>query len=154
MGYKYAIWLVYDDNICDSKSESQHIGHFTIACMLDIEEAMSLYNDLIHHMDHNKKTDMHVMHFPQVFDTTFYKNDTNNLYAWGYQAYHPDWDTFRYISQRYQGSFSYTPHTSIQYSKKTFNKETQPLAIREKVTCTLHIANATSDNPKDWFIIQ
>lgn len=150
MGYKYAIWLTYDDNLVDT--QSNHISHFTIACMLEKQEAIDMYKELRHYLPESK-TEIQLLPTKQHFETTFYKNDTTGLYAWGFIGSHPKWDIFRRVSEKYNGSFSYTPHTSVEYSSKPFEMNTKSDATHETVQCTLHTANASSDNYEDWYLL-
>ena len=43
MGYKYGVWYVYPKGFFPTN----HIGHFTITCLMDKEDARRLYIELL-----------------------------------------------------------------------------------------------------------
>jgi hypothetical protein len=45
MGYGYGVWLVYNQKIFTQPTP--HIGHITIACFMNKEDATELYNEII-----------------------------------------------------------------------------------------------------------
>jgi hypothetical protein len=46
MGYKYGVWYVYPKDSFATK----HIGHFTVSCFMEKEDARRLYIELLSKM--------------------------------------------------------------------------------------------------------
>ena len=80
MGYGYGIWLVYDDD----RLKTEHIGHITIACFMERNESIKLYDEIIHKL--GETADIEIIGVPEYFYSSFYKHDNNKLCAWGYNG--------------------------------------------------------------------
>ena len=76
MGYGYGVWLVYDNNELPTK----HVGHITIACFMERDEALNLYTNIIDTVGNQEV--VRLSGKPIIFDTGFYEHDNNNLYSW------------------------------------------------------------------------
>jgi len=87
-----------------------------------------------------------------IYDNIFYKHDTNNIMAWGYNGKNKDWDKIKELCNYYAGDFSEIPHTSIYYnSKKEF---LNPIDIPDILTITGEFkAVDINGEPTQWSII-
>lgn len=155
MGYKYGIWLVYSND----EFPTSHIGHVTISCYMEKEEANNLYYDLV--KAYGKYHDIYIdcLH-PVIFDNHMYENDTNELYAWGYEGHLLEngeitnlWSKFQSATHKYKCNFSLQIHTSISYSKKIDTLNMTKINENKIVKCSIELVDITSDNPSDWHII-
>ncbi len=147
MGYKYGIWLVYNQKLLATK----HIGHFTISCFMEYLDAVNLYDELKNAYGIHSQVEL-IGNNPIFFPTNYYIHDNNNLYSWGYYGISNMWDKYKKITDKYKCDFSHKPHTSIEYSK---NKELLNLIIRDDINlaCTLHVVNINDDDPYNWNIL-
>jgi hypothetical protein len=167
MGYKYGVWLVYDSK----EFTTTHVGHFTITCYMEKEDAYDLYNVLkeeygeMHYIDVECKD-------PIIFNENMYEDDDNNMGSWGYGGKSSRWNFFKdtvinraknkrantntntinVYNKQYNYNFSPYPHTSIEYvngSKKivTFKQ------TNKCVLCKLEVADITGNDPSQWKII-
>jgi hypothetical protein len=146
MGYGFGVWFVYDKDLF----ETEHIGHITIACFMQKEDAISLKNEL-----NSKITELlltsdgsHIL-----FDKNLYKHDKNNICSWGFEFYSKKWSFIKKICNDYICSFSETPHTSIEYGKfnDNFNiYDIEPVCLDG----TIEVVDIRSDFPVDWKIIK
>lgn len=147
MGYRYGIWLVYD-NI---ELPTEHLGHITIACFMEHDEALKLYNDIIDNV--GSTTEVMLNGEPIMFDTGFYEHDENNLYSWGYSGECDNWLTYKDICQKYKCDFSSKPHISKEYTF-TPNK-LQPTEMKNmNLQCTVYCVDICSDSPIEWKLIR
>lgn len=156
MGYKYGIWLVYDAltfyNI--SNISPTHIGHFTISCNMEYNDAVNLYHKLFEQF--GDYSTMCVSGKSVVFPKGLYQNATSDLYAWGYEATNSLWEYYKNTCNSELGDFAEIPHTSIQYSKFNFlqsyvdSKHIDDFQIR----CKMCLVDITNDNPIEWNILQ
>ena len=156
MGYKYGVWLVYKTR----KIPTKHVGHFTIACYMEKEEALNLYQELI-----NKFGKYHDMCIectkPIYFDQNMYKDDDNNIYSWGYngqlvqneQDQNTSWAEIEEITKNYKCNISHHIHTSMDYSTDKQLLHTLEMLNNKVVACSIELVDITSDNPLDWSII-
>ena len=44
MGYGYGVWLVYNN----TELKTEHIGHITIACFMNKDNAFNLYRNIFY----------------------------------------------------------------------------------------------------------
>jgi len=142
MGYKYGLWLVPTRPLKDSP----HIIHFTIMCNMEREEAFQLYDILKALVIDPIQIKGTAVLFPNLYG----KDDI--LEAWGYYATSRNWTTLKTICSDFRGSFSSSPHTSIDYS---LDPNTFVLSnIKDiEMECTLHVANICSDIPSSWKLL-
>jgi len=90
MGYKYGVWLVYDSK----EFTTTHVGHFTITCYMEKEDAYDLYAVLkeeygeMHYIDVECKD-------PIIFNENMYEDDDNNMGSWGYGGKSSRWNFFK-----------------------------------------------------------
>ena len=149
MGYGYAVWLVYDQEIF----ETEHVAHFTIACFLNNSiSAFDLKNDIKEKL--GKDTfEIYLDGKPEIYSNDYYNDkDTTGLFAWGYNGTCNVWDGLRNVCKTHDCCFSDIPHTSINYELCLQNL--RPIPTTNKIlSCKLYIADVTSYNPKDWKII-
>ena len=156
MGYKYGVWLVYNT----LKMPMRHIGHFTITCQMEKEEAEKLYRELIHKF--GKYHDMCVeSKKPVYFDLNMYEDD--DMYSWGYNGHitqqcedikTTSWSEIEEITKNYKCNFSHRIHTSIDYSKDRKSLHALEMLHNKVVTCSIELVDITSDNPSEWSIIR
>lgn len=156
MGYMYGIWLVYNNN----EFPTEHIGHFTITCYMEKEDAIKLYQELL--SVYGKYHEIYVECVnPVIFDQNVYQNDTNNLYSWGYEGHILEngmatdlWTNIEEIAKKYICNFSYRIHTSMAYSRVKHNSmQLLRLGGNKIVKCSMELVDITSDEPTDWHII-
>lgn len=147
MGYKYGVWLVYNK----SMFPTTHIGHFTITCYMEKEDAFSLYEDILakygktHYIDVKGKK-------PIMFDENMYADDDNNMGSWGYEGNQCNWNNFKKCTNNYKCNFSDMPHTSVEYFK---TNKVKPIEIDDIcVKCTLVVADITNDDPTKWNLLK
>lgn len=146
MGYGHAIWLVYNQEIF----ETEHIGHFTVACFLNETSALDLLNDIKEKIGKDT-VNIHLEGKPQIYDPNYYSLDKTGLYAWGYDGKSDLWNNLKSVCSAYDCCFSDTPHTSICYD--ICLETLRPLSTTNKlISCKLYMADTTSDNPKYWRI--
>ena len=157
MGYKYGVWLVYNT----LKMPMRHVGHFTITCYMEKEEAEKLCNELIHKF--GKYHDMCIeSKNPIYFEQNMYEDDDNNIYSWGYNGHIPQtgnkktisWLEIEEITKNYKCNFSHRIHTSIDYSKDKNLLHTLEMLHNKVVTGSIELVDITSDNPSEWSIIE
>ena len=149
MGYGYGIWLIYNKNIF--KEKIAHIGHITISCFMQKDEAKTLYDDITKNI--NTKFKLNTEGIPELFPINFYENDKNDLCSWGFNFKSNDWSKLETICKKYKCDFSHQPHTSIEYSKNPL--EFKPYYIGESTfSCKVHLVDIRSDFPNDWKIIE
>ena len=149
MGYGYGVWLVYNQNVFTQRTP--HVGHITIACFMDKNDATTLYNEIIETIDTNFKLTTDGL--PILFPINMYKHDKNNLCSWGFNFKCLSLPKLQTICNKYKCDFSYQPHTSIEYSHNS--SDFKPYCIEESTfKCKVHIVDIRSDFPNDWEIIQ
>jgi hypothetical protein len=114
MGYGFGVWLVYDRQ----HVATEHLGHFTVACFMEKEDAIMLHRDIVSIMGDSLTVsiDGRATTYPKAF----YEGDMNDLASWGYNGeLDPStWDQLRDAAAKYQCSFSLYPHTSVAYSRR------------------------------------
>lgn len=156
MGYEYGIWLVYDKE----EFPTTHIGHITITCYMEKEDAISLYDELfkIYGKHHEVYVDCKN---PLKFDINMYENDDNESYSWGYEGHLLEngmmtdiWSNIAEIAKKYKCDFSHTPHTSMFYSHIKQALQTHKMDENKVVKCSMEVVDITSDNPVDWHVIE
>lgn len=147
MGYKYGIWLVYNQELL----HTNHIGHFTICCFMEYLDAINLYDELKNTCGTHTTINI-IGNNPIFFPTNLYSHDNNNLYSWGFYGTSTIWNNYKTITDKYICDFSHEPHTSIEYSK---NKDSLFLKPVDKLSldCSIHVVDITSDNPNEWYIL-
>jgi len=155
MGYKYGIWLVYDkDDLLTT-----HIGHFTITCYMEKEDASKLCRELI-----NKYGKYHEIYTecikPIQFEQNMYEDDVNDLYAWGYEGHMLEdglmtniWSKIEEITKKYNCNFSRMVHTSMFYSLSKLNLLPYKMNENKIIRCSIELVDITSDDPLNWYII-
>ena len=163
MGYKYGVWLVYDSK----EFTTTHVGHFTVTCYMEKEDAYDLYTVLkeeygeLHYIDVDCKN-------PIIFDENMYEDDDNNMGSWGYEGKSSRWNFFKDTvidraknkrentnskqDKQYNYNFSPYPHTSIEYVKGS-RKINTVIKDNKCVLCKLEVVDITSDDPEQWKII-
>jgi len=147
MGYKYGIWLVYNQE----SFNTIHIGHFTICCFMDYLDAINLYDELKN--CYGIHTTLSVIgNNPVFFPNNMYSNDNNNLYSWGYYGTSNIWNLYKKLTDKYTCDFSNEPHTTIEYSKNKDNLQLKK-SYNFNLDCTIHVVDITDDNPYKWYII-
>jgi len=149
MGYKYGVWYVYPKGTFPTK----HIGHFTVTCFMDKEDAKKLYIELISKIGKTNMINVDCKN-PVIFEKNMYEDDNNEMCSWGYKGHILNWNTIRKITENYKCNFSQHPHTSIEYKKDESKLNPQKLTANQLVNCELELVNICSDKPNDWYIIK
>jgi len=149
MGYKYGVWYVYPIGTFPTK----HIGHFTVTCFMEKEDAKQLYIELLSKVGKTNMINIDCKN-PVIFEKNIYEDDKNEICAWGYKGYLLNWNTIKKITKNYKCNFSQHPHTSIEYSKDETTLNLEKLNINKLVKAELQLVNICSDNPCEWFIIE
>jgi hypothetical protein len=155
MGYKYGIWLVYGKD----ELPTTHVGHFTITCYMEKEDALKLCCELI-----NKYGKYHEIYTecvnPIIFEKNMYENDDNDLYSWGYKGHILEdgimtniWSKIKETTKKYNCNFSDMIHTSICYSISKLNINPYNMNENKIVKCSIELVDITSDDPLNWYII-
>ena len=146
LGYKYGVWLVYNHYMLNT----EHISHFTVKCFMEKTDAIELCDKIVN--IYGKTIEIDVQKEAIIYDNIFYKHDTNNIMAWGYNGKNKDWDKIKELCNYYAGDFSEIPHTSIYYnSKKEF---LNPIDIPDILTITGEFkAVDINGEPTQWSII-
>jgi len=147
MGYKYGVWYVYPKETFVTK----HIGHFTVSCFMEKEDARRLYIELLSKMGKSNMINVNCEN-PVIFEN-IYEDDDNNIYSWGYKGTILNWNSIRKITDNYKCNFSQQPHTSIQYEDEESNLNIEKLSSNKLIKCNIHLVNICSDNPNEWHII-
>jgi len=152
MGYKYGIWLVYDNR----EFSTAHIGHFTITCFMEKEEATLLYKELI--KMYGKTHQIWTICTKAIeFELNMYKDDNNNIHSWGYEGHtvtkEDIWLKFEQLANKYNCNFSQRIHTSIEYSTDKQLLRLVDLPANKLVSCSIELVDITSNNPLEWSII-
>lgn len=125
MGYGYAIWLVYNQEIF----KTEHVAHFTVACFLNSISAFDLINDIKDKLGKDR-FEIHLNGKPEIYNSDYYREDTTGLSAWGYNGTCNVWDGLRNICKTHDCCFSDIPHTSIYYEicfPKIYAQYLQPI---------------------------
>ena len=148
MGYKYGVWYVYPKETFVTK----HIGHFTVSCFMEKEDARRLYIELLSKMGKSNMINVNCEN-PVIFEN-IYEDDDNNIYSWGYKGTILNWNSIRKITDNYKCNFSQQPHTSIQYEDEESNLNIEKLSSNKLIKCNIHLVNICSDNPNEWHIIE
>jgi hypothetical protein len=152
----YGIWLVYNKD----EFPTEHIGHFTITCYMEKEDAIKLYQELL--SVYGKYHEIYVRCIDPVrFDDKMYENDNNDLYSWGYEGHILEngmatdlWSDIEKIANKYRCDFSYRIHTSMAYSRVKQNSlQLFSVGGNKTVKCSMELVDITSDKPMDWHII-
>lgn len=156
MGYMYGIWLVYNKD----EFPTEHIGHFTITCYMEKEDAIKLYKELL--SVYGKYYEIYVRSIDPVrFEDKMYENDNNDLYSWGYEGHILEngmatdlWSDIEKIAKKYICDFSYRIHTSMAYSHVKQNSlQLFSVGGNKIVKCSMELVDITSDEPMNWHII-
>ena len=146
MGYKYGIWLVYDND----QLITEHMGHITIACFMEQSEAKELYDDILNNVGETAKVELRGK--PEYFYSSFYKHDNNKLCAWGYNGTCDNWSLYEELCNKYTCDFSPIPHISKDYN--IYPNLLTPHEITDiTLSCKVYCADIRSDFPVDWKII-
>jgi hypothetical protein len=148
MGYKYGVWYVYREGLFPTK----HLGHFTITCFMEKEDAVALYKDLEEKIGKTNMINIDCTN-PIVFNKNIYEEDNNELCSWGYNGKVLNWNSIKKITSNFKCNFSQQPHTSIHYSKSEKDLKLVKLKQNQLVSCEMYVVNITSDNPSEWHII-
>jgi hypothetical protein len=148
MGYKYGVWYVYPKETFVTK----HIGHFTVSCFMEKEDARRLYIELLSKMGKSNMINVNCKD-PVIFEKNIYEDDDNNICSWGYKGTILNWNSIRKITDNYKCNFSQQPHTSIQYEDEESNLNIEKLSSNKLIKCNIHLVNICSDNPNEWHII-
>lgn len=155
MGYKYGIWLVYDRLALQNKTGASlnHIGHFTICCSMEYLDAYQLFHQLSRY--YGETSTLHVYGKPTIFPSGFYKNATDELQSWGYEATCSLWPKYRDTCQNYECDFADVIHTSVQYYNDPIsdNELTSKTIKSFSIPCDMCLADITSDDPSNWRIL-
>ena len=146
MGYGYGIWLIYNGD----ELKTEHIGHATVCCFMNKEEALKLYGEI------EKKTgcdaDITLNGKHEFYFSTFYKHDKNKMCAWGYNGKCNKWKIYKKFCDKYECDFSSDLHISMQY--EMYPKHLEPMDIKKKkMGCKLVCVDIRSDFPVDWKVI-
>ena len=149
MGYKYGVWYVYPKETFVTK----HIGHFTVSCFMEKEDARRLYIELLSKMGKSNMINVNCKD-PVIFEKNIYEDDDNNICSWGYKGTILNWNSIRKITDNYKCNFSQQPHTSIQYEDEESNLNIEKLSSNKLIKCNIHLVNICSDNPNEWSIIE
>ena len=148
MGYKYGVWYVYPKETFVTK----HIGHFTVSCFMEKEDARRLYIELLSKMGKSNMINVNCEN-PVIFEN-IYEDDDNNICSWGYKGTILNWNSIRKITDNYKCNFSQHPHTSIQYEYEESKLNMEKLSSNKLIKCNIHLVNICSDNPNEWHIIE
>ena len=148
MGYKYGVWYVYPKETFVTK----HIGHFTVSCFMEKEDARRLYIELLSKMGKSNMINVNCKD-PVIFEKNIYEDDDNNICSLGYKGTILNWNSIRKITDNYKCNFSQQPHTSIQYEDEESNLNIEKLSSNKLIKCNIHLVNICSDNPNEWHII-
>lgn len=149
MGYKYGVWYVYPKETFPTK----HIGHFTVSCFMEKEDARKLYIELLSKMGKSNMINVNCQN-PVIFEKNIYEDDDNNICSWGYKGTILNWNSIRKITNNYKCNFSQQPHTSIQYEYEETDLIIEKLSSNKLIKCNIHLVNICSDNPDEWNIIE
>jgi hypothetical protein len=149
MGYKYGVWYVYPKETFPTK----HIGHFTVSCFMEKEDARRLYIELLSKMGKSNMINVNCQD-PVIFEKNIYEDDDNNICSWGYKGTILNWNSIRKITDNYKCNFSQHPHTSIQYEYEESKLNMEKLSSNKLIKCNIHLVNICSDNPNEWHIIE
>ena len=143
MGYKYGIWLIYDD----IELKKDHIGHITVANFMEKNEAERLYYEIIETCGNT--VDVSLQGKPDFYYSSFNETDKNKMCSWGYNGKCSKWKKYKNICDKYTCEFSEEIHTSMEYGM--FPKLLRPETIKKKkISCQLCCVNMKSDFPVDW----
>ena len=147
VGYKYGLWLVYNQNTFNTA----HIGHFTVQCFMNKEDAFKLYDKI--NNNYGNTFPIHVEKLGSLFNTDFYNHDKNNLHAWGYYGSIKNWELLQNAAKEYSGDFSYKPHTSIIYSND--KSLLTPINLENDITIVgnLKVVNINAADPSNWSLL-
>lgn len=147
IGYKYGVWLVYDQNIFNT----EHISHFTVQCFMNKYDAFKLYDKI--NNNYGNKYQIKVKKEGSIFNKHFYKHDKNNLQAWGYYGLINNWDSIQKLAEDFSGDFSHKPHTSIHYSNNKDSLTPKNLSCDLDIIGTLKVVNINGLNPLKWSLL-
>ena len=131
---------------------TKHIGHFTVSCFMEKEDARRLYIELLSKMGKSNMINVNCKD-PVIFEKNIYEDDDNNICSWGYKGTILNWNSIRKITDNYKCNFSQQPHTSIQYEDEESNLNIEKLSSNKLIKCNIHLVNICSDNPNEWHII-
>ena len=148
MGYGYGIWLIYNSD----ELKTEHIGHVTVGCFMNKEEALKLYDEIVKKSGTDADVIFNGQH--EFYFSTFYKHDKNKMCSWGYTGKCNKWKIYKKICDNYNCDFSSEPHTSIQY--EMYPKQLEPINLskkKKKMECKLVCVDIRSDFPVDWKVI-
>ena len=143
MGYKYGLWLMYDD----IELKKDHIGHITIANFMEKADAERLYHELIENC--GNEVEISLTGKPEFFYSTFNNIDKNKMCSWGYVVKCPQWKKYKKICANYNCEFIEESYTSMEYG--IYPKLMNPEKIKKrKLFCQICCADMRSDFPVDW----
>ena len=148
MGYGYGIWLIYKED----ELKTEHIGHVTVSCFMEKEEALELYDELV--KKQGIESDIVLNGTPEYYFSSFYEHDKSKMCSWGYNGKCNKWKFYKKICKKYKCDFSSEPHTSIQY--EMYPKCLEPINLKtkkKKLECKMVCVDIRSDFPVDWKII-
>jgi len=148
MGYKYGVWYVYEKGTFPTK----HIGHFTVTCFMEKEEAKKLYTELLEKFGSKNIVSVDSTN-PVIFEKNIYKDDNNNICSWGYKGKILNWNGIQKICDKYSCNFSLIPHSSIEYSYNENDINPIKKASGELIDLELKLVDISSDDYLDWNII-
>jgi len=148
MGYKYGVWYVYPKDCFPTK----HIGHFTVTCFMEKNDAFKLYDDLVEKVGKTNVVQVECNN-SVIFEKNMYDDDENNTCSWGFKGKILNWNNIKKITENYKCNFSHVPHSSIEYSK--YEKKLTPFTYdnMKLVDVKLHVVDITDDNPIKWNIL-
>ena len=154
MGYGYGVWLTYPKHIFPTT----HVGHFTVACFMEKEDAYNLYENIKKEL--GNKIPITIYHDLVIhFDKNYYEDDKNEICSWGFNGSCKSWKKLSTLSKDFKCNFSHEPHTSIEYasSKKDFKIKYNPKYNPNnslEVLCNLHVVDITNKDPNKWNIVK
>ena len=147
MGYGYGIWLIYQGD----ELKTKHLGHVTVGCFMEKEEALKLYDELVKKNGTDADVNLNKLH--KFYFSSFYTHDTNKMCSWGYSGKCNKWKLYKKICEKYKCDFSSEPHTSIQYEMYPKHLEPMDMRKKKKLECKLVCVDIRSDFPVDWKVI-
>ena len=148
MGYKYGVWYVYPKGIFPTK----HVGHFTVTCFMEKEDARNLYNELLENFGYKNVVNVDSIN-PVIVEKNMYTHDNNNICSWGYKGKILNWNGIKKICDKYACNFSLIPHSSIEYSCDENDINPIKKISYELIDLELKLVDITSDNYLEWNII-
>lgn len=149
MGYGFGIWLMYSHSLLKTPN---HIGHVTLSCFMQKNEASKLYDELISKCGKTAP----VLFFgknPKLYEANYYTHDNNDICSWGYDCYSKKWESFKPICNKYICDQPEQLHTSIEYHTN-FETFKPKFMDNFEIECDIKLVDITSDKPEEWKIIK